>query len=60
MEKTLSYLVVENSNIHYRTWGGEVSQDTESDDLLNLMDAAGLDLLLLQGIVTRGPDEGSR
>ncbi|KAJ5907780.1 hypothetical protein N7495_000462 [Penicillium taxi] len=59
--RRISYLVIGDFNLHHPAWGGDgASQDLGSDDLLDQIDIAGLDLWLRPGttIWRRGGEAG--
>ena len=49
-----TYLIVGDFNLHHPVWGGDDSEeDAEAEELLMLMDSAGLDCWLEPGTITR-------
>ena len=53
-QKEASYLVLGDFNLHHPAWGGDdAPRDVRAEDLLDLMEMAGLDNWLAPGTVTR-------
>jgi hypothetical protein len=53
-QKGASYLVLGDFNLHHPAWGGdEAPRDVKAEDLLDLMESAGLDNWLAPGTITR-------
>jgi endonuclease/exonuclease/phosphatase family metal-dependent hydrolase len=53
-QKGTSYLVLGDFNLHHPVWGGDAApRDARAEDLLDLMETAGLDSWLAPGTVTR-------
>jgi endonuclease/exonuclease/phosphatase family metal-dependent hydrolase len=53
-QKEVSYLVMGDFNLHHPVWGGDdAPRDARAEDLLDLMETAGLDNWLAPGTITR-------
>jgi endonuclease/exonuclease/phosphatase family metal-dependent hydrolase len=53
-QKGVSYLILGDFNLHHPAWGGDnAPRDAGAEDLLDLMETAGLDNWLAPGSVTR-------
>ncbi|OOQ82702.1 putative reverse transcriptase [Penicillium brasilianum] len=53
-QQEVSYLVLGDFNLHHPVWGGDDAlRDAKAEDLLDLMEMAGLDSWLAPGTVTR-------
>jgi hypothetical protein len=53
-QKGVSYLVMGDFNLHHPVWGGDdAPRDARAEDLLDLMETAGLDNWLVPGTITR-------